>query len=153
MNECSTRPNVLIAHDASVLCSSLLRCRLGCRDLLVERQDMRKRAKWCDAVWVDLLVALCVVALDVRELGCASESIHVPVEVPYPSEDSQVRSCSDHQRNHLLVKRWVATPNVTDVALEVLNVDCTQIQQQLDRLVQWLSLPGSKRIMVYIRIS
>ena len=50
-------------------------------------------------------MTLCVVLLDVLKLGRILEGRIVPVQMPHP-----------------FVKMWVSRPNVTNVALEVLDV-------------------------------
>lgn len=67
---------------------------------------MRQRTDGADGEGVDLGVALCVVPLDVLELGRVLEGRHVPVQVAHP-----------------LVDEGVPGADVADVALEVLHVD------------------------------
>jgi hypothetical protein len=58
---------------------------LNSRDFLVERQDVRFWPDWRNREGVDLLVALGVMLLDVRELCGAAESIVVPIAMSNPS--------------------------------------------------------------------
>jgi hypothetical protein len=63
-------------------------------NVLIERQNIRHWTNWCDRVRVDLLVRLCVVALDVSEFGGALEGIIVPVQVAHPPGKKYVRMIS-----------------------------------------------------------
>lgn len=79
--------NVILAVCVIIFSAHLcLGRRLHSRNLLVQRQDIRHRAQRRDSEWVDLAVTLGVVLLDVSELGRASESLVVPVEVAQPPE-------------------------------------------------------------------
>ena len=60
------------------------------RNILIERQDVGDWTNWRDREWVDLLVRLCVVALDVSELGGALEGVIVPVQVAHPPREKCV---------------------------------------------------------------
>lgn len=64
------------------------------RNVLIERQNVRHRTNWRDRVRVDLLVRLCVVALDVSKFGGALEGIIVPVQVAHPPGKKCVRMIS-----------------------------------------------------------
>jgi len=67
-------------------------------------------------------MALGVVLLDVRELSCAAERLVIPVEVAQPPE-RDVSICNLCTLNVvLLVEVGIAAADVTEVALEVLNV-------------------------------
>ena len=55
--------------------------------------------------WIDLLVALSVVILDMLELGGIAESRYIPVQLSQPSMD-----------------RGIATSNVLQVAFEMLHI-------------------------------
>jgi len=63
-------------------------------NILIERQDIGDWTNWRDREWVDLLVRLCVVVLDVSELGSALERIIVPVQVAHPPRRIFVRMIS-----------------------------------------------------------
>jgi hypothetical protein len=58
---------------------------LDCTDFLIERQDVGFWTDWRNREWVDLLVTLGVMVLDVRELGGAAECAIVPVAMSNPS--------------------------------------------------------------------
>ena len=118
------------SYDASL---RLLYCLRRC-DLLIQRQDIRLRPKRRDGKWVDLLVALGVVLLDVRKFGRAAEGFVVPVQVSDPSMMSVSLPALKFRRGiDILVQVRVSAPNVADIALEVLDVDCVEAN---DRCVQ-----------------
>lgn len=54
-------------------------------------------------------MTLRVMSLDMRKLGRLAKSWVVPVTMPHP-----------------FVNRWISRPNVPDVGLEVLDVDCVE---------------------------
>lgn len=73
--------------EISSLNPLLVRCTNGggsSRYILIEREDIRDRADRSDREWVDLLVTLGVVRLDVSEFRRIFESIVVPVQVAHP---------------------------------------------------------------------
>lgn len=72
---------------ASVTFDMLLRLQscLNGWHLLIKRQYRRLWSNWCDTERVDLLVALGVMVLNVREFGRATESLVVPIAMPDPS--------------------------------------------------------------------
>ena len=94
------------------------------RHLLVQRQERWLRADRDDRVWVDLLVAHRIMTLDVGELGRVAERGLVPVQVAHPTVKIKNQPgpfwCRE---NYLLVKVRITTPDVPEVALEVLLVD------------------------------
>ena len=55
--------------------------RLNSRNLLLNRQNIRLRPHRRDRKLVDLLMALRIVVLNMRELGRAAESVVLPVAV------------------------------------------------------------------------
>jgi hypothetical protein len=85
---------------------SLLQHCFYARHLIFLCKNIWQRTNWRNLVLIDLPVALRIVLLDVIKLCRILERRVVPVQVPHP-----------------LVKIGVATPNVTNVALEVLYVD------------------------------
>ena len=98
-------------------------CSLNSRDLLVERQDVGFWTNRCNREWVDLLVTLGVMFLDVRELGGTAECVVVPVTMSHPSRTKSALGCEYRTSVAILVYCWVATADITNVALEVLYVD------------------------------
>lgn len=97
-------------HHSSVFCHLLsiylyLHSLHG-RDLIIQGQDVWQGADGRNGGRVDLRMRARVVVLDVQEVGRVLESRVVPVQVAHP-----------------LVEVRVPRADVTDVALEVLDVD------------------------------
>lgn len=82
---------------------------LGCLcggHLLVLGKDIGNRSKRSDTEWVDLLVALSVVELDVLELSSFVESRNIPIELSDPAVNGRE-----------------ARADITQIALKVLHID------------------------------
>lgn len=82
---------------------------LGCLcsgHLLVLGKDIGNRPKGSDTVWVNLLMALSVMELNVLELSSVVESRNIPVELADPAVNGRE-----------------AGADITQIALEVLHVD------------------------------
>lgn len=103
---CTSHLNPLLPSKPS---SVLLRRR----NLVIQRQHMRQRPNRRNAQRVDLRVAPRVIPLDVVKLRRLLERRHRPVQISHPP-----------------VQRWVARPDVADVALEVLHVHGVEADQR-----------------------
>ena len=83
--------NVCAMIQSAHLC---FRGSLHCRNLLIQRQNIRHRANRRNSEWVDLAVAFGVVLLDVSELSSAAEGLVVPVKVAQPPGRKDQYWCS-----------------------------------------------------------
>lgn len=91
---------------------------------LVQRQDVGNWTSWRNRVRVDLVVTLCVMILDVRELCSTAERWVVPVAVAHPSAltlESKPRQ-GRGKSSSLLVKVGIPAADVAEVAFKVLDV-------------------------------